>query len=130
MDLIDYQDKQIARARRTDPSTSHDAAASVTSLTDKQAAVLEILRRLGGQATDHTIERRYEASHDFEEGFPRQSSSGLRTRRSELVARGLIYDGRLRERLPSGRLGIVWTICENADQLSDAGRRQFDRRQT
>lgn len=101
---------EVARARRTDPQTSHDAAASVTEMTAKQNAVLAILGRLGGEATDYTIHARYEASHDFEEGYPIQSRSGLRTRRSELVVRDLIRDTGKTEKLPSGRRATVWGV--------------------
>jgi hypothetical protein len=100
----------MPHARRENPETSFWAAASVTDLTQKQKAVIDILRRLGGEATDETIRNRYEASHDFNEGFPQQSESGLRTRRKELVTRGDIRDSGRKRKLKSGRLAVVWEI--------------------
>ena len=95
MDLFEY-----ARARRTDPDTSHAAAASVTKLTDKQQAVVEVMRKMGGECTDHALGNRYAASHSYNEGLPEQSTSGLRTRRSELVSRGLVIDTTQRLKQP------------------------------
>src|SRR5690349_12580706 len=93
----------VARARTTDPATSHEAAASLPAdkLRDSQQAVLNLLRR--GPGTDTDIEWRY-GNH----GEPPQSSSGLRTRRKELVAKGLVEDSGDRVTMPSGRKAIIW----------------------
>lgn len=90
-----------AGARDTDPDTSREAARSVTDLTERRAAVLATLRRLGS-GTDADIAWAYPRD------APRQSPSGLRTRRSELVAAGLVRDSGLRARMESGRRAIVW----------------------
>ena len=133
-----------AVARRDDPATSHDAAASVLDLTNKQRAVLEVMQgaqHLGGYGiivhntgvdhirfygmTDLDIANVYA---DVQAGLariirpsgsyvdlPNQSLSGLRTRRAELVARGLVRDfGEPRKtRLSGGGLSkpmTVWTL--------------------
>lgn len=91
-----------AYARRTDPWTSHAAARSITEdkLRESQLAVLYLLKRIGA-STDEEIADAYS-------GPPRQSPSGLRTRRKELVDAGYVCDTGDRKRLVSGRLSIVW----------------------
>lgn len=88
-------------ARATDPDTSWAAARSVTDLRPRQAAVLELLSR--GPLTDEQIARRYCG--------PRQSPSGLRTRRKELVDMGLVRDSGVKERMETGRLAVVWEVA-------------------
>lgn len=96
----------IARARRTDPETSHEAASSVRRIRETQADVLTVIRKYG-PLSDEEISSRYKDS-----GMPRQSESGLRTRRSELVALGLVADsGRFGYTL-SNRKTILWQVCE------------------
>lgn len=90
-------------ARRTDPSTSHAAAASVRDLRKSQAAVLYVLATHGGM-TDDELQRRYAAMPQL----PRQSESGVRTRRRELVDAGLVRDTGRKAPLASGRMAIVW----------------------
>ena len=89
------------RARRTDPKTSHDAADGVRDVTATQDYVLRALRR---PRTDVEL---VEAYRNFKRA-PRASESGLRTRRSELVRRGLVRDSGRRIVLESGRAAIVW----------------------
>lgn len=97
-------DEPKAKARATDPETSHEAAASV-KVRESQRDVLKVLREFG-PLTDMGISR---WSHKF--GI-RQSPSGLRTRRKELVNKGLVeWTGRW-ERLPSGRRARVWRVIE------------------
>lgn len=96
-----------ARARTTDPSTSHAAARSVTNLTDKQTAVLALFTALG-RMTDEVFVERYADSVKAGLPIPQQPPSGLRTRRDELVTAGLMRDTGERKPLVSGRLGIVW----------------------
>lgn len=99
-----------ARARTTDPGTSHAAAASITedTLRANQAAVLDFLRA-SGPMTDATLVEAYNGTA-WSDGttLPRQSQSGLRTRRAELVTAGLVTDTGEREFLASGRKAIVW----------------------
>lgn len=100
-----------AHARNTDPSTSHAAAASVTGIRDSQIAVLACLQTFGSHhgLTDEALAMVYSVGVDQHE-WPEQSDSGLRTRRKELVTRGLVRDSGRRERLLSGRSAIVWEV--------------------
>jgi len=86
-------------ARRSDPETSHAAAASVRALRRNQLAVLRVIV-LNTSLTDEVLAVRYKG--------PPQSPSGLRTRRNELVALGLVHDSGTRQALRSGRSGIIW----------------------
>lgn len=94
-----------AHARRADPATSHAAAASLTPdrLRASQAEVLNLLRQ-GGPMCDQAIDAAALVWHT------KQSTSGLRTRRRELVDAGLVEDSGLRDTLPSGRKSVVWRL--------------------
>ena len=93
-----------AHARRDDPDTSHAAAASVTALTATRLAIIDVLATYG-PATDETIALHYDG--------PPASPSGLRTRRSELVRAGKVYDTGRRQRLRSGRHAVVWALDDD-----------------
>ena len=117
MRLFDPEPRAVAR--RTDPRTSHQAAASVTEIGQSQQDVFEVsttkaildgqhriaaLREMGVSAScEHLPEEcavRYR-------GIP-QPPSGLRTRRSELVELGKVRDSGQRRVFRSGRRAIVW----------------------
>ena len=99
-----------ALARTTDPETSHAAAASITGLTARQDAVLRVFKRNRFPMTDVSLCAMYENS--VRRGVvPAQSVSGIRTRRAELVDRGLLVDSGNRARLASGRKAIVWRLA-------------------
>jgi hypothetical protein len=87
-----------AVARRTDPATSWAAARSLdpTVLRASQKLVLAAMQDHGPMTDDDLI------------GLVPMSPSGARSRRSELVTKGLVYDTGKRETLPSGRRAIVW----------------------
>lgn len=89
-----------AHARRFDPSTSHQAAEAITpDLRQLQARVADYARRKG---PDGFMDA--QMSDDLED-----SSSTLRTRRSELTARNIVLDsGRRRRWGESPRQRIVW----------------------
>lgn len=91
----------MARARNTDPITSHLAGASVKDVTKTQEYVLKALRR---SRTDVEL---VEAYNNLKTA-PRASESGIRSRRAELVRKGLVVDTGKRVRLSSGRYAIVW----------------------
>lgn len=91
-------------ARSTDPQTSWDAARSVDNLTETRLAILGVLRQHGPQ-TDEEI------AHLFSPEEMRRmktSPSGLRTRRSELVHDGHVFDSGKRKVGDTGRKMIVW----------------------
>lgn len=95
------------RARNTDPTTSHAAAASVTleTLTWMQALVLQTLNT-HGPLTDEQLCMRIAA--DQQEPV---SVSGVRTRRSELAAAGHVIDTGDRQPTRAGRQAIVWGLA-------------------
>jgi hypothetical protein len=100
----------FAHARLTDPETSHAAAASIDRLTDRQGAVLRVFKRNRFAMTDVSLCSMYDVA--ARKGLvPAQSVSGIRTRRAELVDRGLIVDTGNRVRLASGRKAIVWALA-------------------
>ena len=93
------------RTRKGDPETSLAAAESVTKITEKQEAVLGLIRGRG-PFTDEELSVAYDQGVPF--GLPRQSPSGLRTRRSELERRGLVRWTGEHRKLASGRMARVW----------------------
>lgn len=103
---------QPRRARATDPDTSHQAAAALTTerLRQSQAEVLALLREHGPMC-DSVI-----AMQARRAGI-RQSPSGLRTRRAELVALGSVGDSGKRVKLSTGRKSIIWTALTAAADL-------------
>lgn len=104
---MSIQATTVARARNTDPQTSHDAAESVQRITETQRAILSLLD--GTPMCDEKLIELY--VHSWKrEGFPRASASGIRSRRSELVERGLIEPTAFKERMQTGGWGRVWQV--------------------
>lgn len=99
-----------ARARRTDPGTSHAAAKSLGDVRPSQRFVLRALKRLGA-ATDEQLVSYYTECADNFPSVPAQSPSGIRTRRRELTDAKLVIDTGKRRRLKSGRRAIVWKVA-------------------
>jgi hypothetical protein len=91
----------MAHARTTDPLTSHLAAASVTNQKTIRYWVLKLLDK---PRTDVELVELF----DKVKGTPRASQSGIRSRRAELVADGLIIDTGARKKLDSGRYATIW----------------------
>jgi hypothetical protein len=106
-------------ARRTDPETSRQAAESLDEdyLRISQQAILTLMTRWGAAGLmDHDMIKQYAQSHlRNPQMFPYQSESGLRTRRKELVDKGLVVDSGRRGVTRSGRKSIYWVIAEMAD---------------
>ncbi len=90
-----------ARARWSDPVTSHEAARSVIHIRESQRFILSILQD-EGPLTDEEV---FAAVTRRER---RISPSDCRTRRNELVKLGMVCDSGKRRRLPSGRWSVVW----------------------
>lgn len=99
-----------ALTRETDPDTSRQAAASIseTKMRETQRVIVDILDRFGPACDEdiaiyaHQLESLGEA--------PKQSPSGLRSRRAELVSAGVIRDSGERAKTSSGRQTIVWEL--------------------
>lgn len=98
----------MPNARHTDPSTSHEAARSITAeqLTETQRAILELLG--SRQMTDEQIARAHHVGCQAGAWSP-ASPSGLRSRRAELVERGLVEE-KDRDKTRFGRSTIVWGL--------------------
>ena len=98
-------------ARRGDPWTSWAAARSVdpATVTATHRAILSLLDK-EGPMTDERIALTYAYWSGLVE-LPKQSPSGLRTRRKELVDAGLVRDTGATARLATGRQGIVWGLA-------------------
>jgi hypothetical protein len=94
-----------AVARRSDPDTSHDAAASVTRISEMQALIVQVLE-ICGPLSDTALR-----GHVIDHTDVRISDSGLRTRRRELVEMGKVRDSGQRVTLPTGRQSIVWCLA-------------------
>lgn len=97
-----------AVARRNDPETSHEAAASVKDISKTHERILEVLDRYG-PATDEEIYRYY---FNLAELFswPPASPSGLRSRRAELVTLGKVYDTGKKGHTSAGRPTTIWEL--------------------
>lgn len=95
----------MAGARTTDPSTSHEAAAKVTNVTETQRAIYLMLLTGPSNDVDGFGVYRFAAERGI---CPMVSESGYRSRRAELVAKGLVRDTGERVKLASGRNSIVW----------------------
>ena len=88
------------RARRSDPTTSHEAAD--TNDTDKSIGlVLSALKGFGPSA-DHELVQMLASS-----GFTPQR---LRTARAALVERGLVEESGIYRLTSHGRRAIVWRV--------------------
>jgi hypothetical protein len=99
---------ELPVARATDPPTAHEAGRHATrpvKLRAAHAAVLTLYRMHGPMADHELIAKAHRSSL----ADARQSDSGLRSRRKELVAAGLVQA--IRHSLtPSGRKTIVWGV--------------------
>lgn len=103
----------VARARRSDPQESHDAAKSVTDLTEKQDCVLACLTEADRPLSDVELAGLYSHNRRYHD-WPEQSESGLRTRRAELVRKGLV-EKTGKTRLESGRMAAVWSVKQSEE---------------
>lgn len=93
-----------AVARRTDPRTSHEAGEkAMRDLTAKQRAVLRVFVAMEA-LTDEEVAAYYVG--------PKQSPSGLRTRRAELVKLGYLKDSGRRTLNALGNNVTIWAITE------------------
>lgn len=100
-----------AHARRSDPDTSKQAARQGhdrPTLTASRSAVLSALRA-AGPSTDEALVAFYRVEAAREGSLlPRQSDSGIRSRRAELVGLELVVDTGTRRPTVSGRPSKVW----------------------
>ena len=98
----------MPHARLTDPETSHQAAGSLTAerLTETQRNILELLADY--EMSDEEIGFRHYAIAETGR-WHHASSSGLRSRRAELVQMGLVAR-HATTTTKFGRRTIVWKL--------------------
>ena len=101
------QDDLFAHARNTDPETSHEAAESISQLTERQLAVLETLHYQGPMA-DHVLV----AAFPLQGFVVMQSPQSIRSRRAELVRGGLVEHTGGYVQTVSGRRARVWAVTD------------------
>ncbi len=97
----------MPHARTTDPSTSWEAAGSVQNVTETQQNILTCL--VFPLTDDELVDAFYRMADS--NGWRMASPSGIRSRRAELVARGLVKDSGERKKSWSGRNAIVWQVA-------------------
>lgn len=90
-----------ARARKTDPATSHEAAGRVRNVTDTQWRILSCLKH--SPKTDPELYAVYNRS------FPSISESGCRSRRAELVALGYVAGLETKTHVGNRRF-LIWSL--------------------
>jgi hypothetical protein len=96
-----------AAARRSDPDTSHDAAASVGDTSHLQRLILALLATPKHDAALIAVLR----GRFVQERWVRWSDSSIRSRRAELVKMGEVKDSGRRVTLLTGRQSIVWCLA-------------------
>lgn len=102
--------RKRARARSGDPDSSVTAARRVGDLTEKQRAVLLVMRHFNKPLLDEEIVENYQMNKSLLH-LPPQSDSGIRSRRAELYRAEKIvrYEKR---RMSTGGRGYTWRIKE------------------
>ena len=93
----------MPNARKTDPHTSHEAAASVVEVTETQLAIFGLLKK---PMTDQDLVVAY-GKLVLSRKAPMASESGIRSRRAELVELELV-ERKGESKTWSGRKCIVW----------------------
>ena len=96
----------MPNARISDPETSHEAAKSVSKLKEMYDTMLIAFESLGPMNDEQLIKLWRVGVNEL--GWRSASESGIRSRRSELVAQGKIVDSGKRVKMQSGRMSIVW----------------------
>jgi hypothetical protein len=99
----------MPNARITDPETSHEAAKSVSKLRYMYDTMIVAFETLGPMNDEQLIKLWRVGVNEL--GWRSASESGIRSRRSELVAQGKLKDSGKRQKMQSGRLSIVWEIA-------------------
>lgn len=94
-------------ARATDPQTSWDAADSVTNISDVQACIKMLLRST--PMCDEKLVEQYEMWEKID-NFPQVTPQRIRTARADLVKLGQVVATEYKERMRSGRYGIIWRV--------------------
>lgn len=88
-------------ARKSDPTTSHEAAETVDEVTETKKFILEALRE---PRNDYDMIKTFRSML----GSPEVTDQSIRSRRAELVDAGMVEDSGEKAKMPSGRWSIVW----------------------
>lgn len=108
-------DGHHARTRKTDPTTSHEAADSNHDTVKQSQDFVADTLWLHGPLADHELVERCEAEFAAFPNNPRWSASRIRTARAELVDQGRVMFAGYFHLTPSGRRAQVWaTVTETA----------------
>lgn len=110
--VLDATTRRAPVARATDPDTSWAAARSIPEdqLRESQRVILAILRERGPMTDERIAEWLDNVQHPI-------SPSGARTRRAELVNAGYVRDSGKRDRLPTGRMAVVWEAIRASEGM-------------
>lgn len=102
-----------AYAKRDDPTTSWEAAASISpdQLRDRHKAVLRVLKTFGPQHNDALADKYQAIAAQWD--LPSQTDQSVRSRRSELTKMGLVVDTGETVVLGSGRRAVIWRAVQN-----------------
>ncbi|WP_394941168.1 hypothetical protein [Psychromicrobium sp. YIM B11713] len=92
MSTVTIESPTSLAVRADDPDTSYEAAMKAALGASKVRPVVLKLVREHGPLTHDELINRYRCLLAFEEGTPRASDSGIRTRLRELVKAGLIVE--------------------------------------
>lgn len=95
-----------ARARNSDPATSHYAADSVTNITEVKRRILACYE--DGGLTDEALIEKY---RQLWGNRHKETDSSIRTRRSELHHAGHVIDTGRTGLTRAGRKSVIW--CES-----------------
>lgn len=97
----------IAKARNADPATSHDAANSVSHISETQNGILTVLRE--SPMCDERLVARFNEWVSTGRFSP-ASAQSIRSRRAELVRLGLVEFADRTEMMSTGRMARVWQV--------------------
>jgi transposase len=111
-----------ARARTNDPSTSHDAAASVRNMRASHKRILAMFRAYGDMTDETLAEYLNEASK--ETGLKLMSPSGVRSRRSELSKPNMERLVEIMQEQAMAR-GFISTLYEAQHTIDEQARRRL-----
>jgi len=102
LNALDLFDVAAARARNSDPSTSHKAARSVRNLSGTMLRILKVLEVHGPRTDDeiHTL------------GAFKDTPQSIRSRRAELVRMGKVADTGLTQKNERGRECAIWAAVK------------------
>ena len=100
-------ENSMAHARKSDPFTSHLAAATIMDATTLQIRIIQCFESTVGGLTDEQLVNVYKAM--WGNSFPATESS-IRSRRSELHHKGAIVDTGKTRNTHNGHKAIIWEI--------------------